>query len=160
MSRHWWIAIVAFVIAAAALAAVVIVAALGPVTAGSPGKGLGAGERIFLYGLDTSGNPVPRTGGGMMGMRSGCAACHGSDARGRTTRMFTAPDITYGNLTDPNGMVEPDGMRGQTYTDAEIRTAVIRGNDPSGERLAWPMPRWNLTDAEWNDLLSYLKTLP
>jgi hypothetical protein len=36
---------------------------------------------------------------------------------------------------------------------------VIEGVDPEGDRLSWPMPRWNLSDVQWADLLSYLKTL-
>jgi hypothetical protein len=96
-------------------------------------------------------------GGGMMG--AGCAACHGAAGHGRTTPTFTSPNITYGNLTDPQGMLMPDGSRGPTYTDAGIETAVTRGLDPEGSPLESPMPRWQLTGAEWADLLAYLKTL-
>ena len=73
--------------------------------------------------------------------------------------MFVAPDITYGNLTDSRGMLEPDGTRGPVFTDESIRTAVTEGVDPEGDHLSWPMPRWNLSDAEWAALLSHLKTL-
>jgi len=57
-------------------------------------------------------------------------------------------------------MLEPDGTRGPTYTDELIRRAVTQGIDAEGKPLAWPMPRWLLSDAEWQDLLAYLKTLP
>ena len=126
------------------------------------------GEVIFQTGRDASGAVIPRTGsasgGGMMGggmgmMGGGCATCHGSDGRGRTTAAFTAPNITYANLTDPQGMVMPDGSRGPVYNDAAIRTAVITGVDPGGDHLEAPMPQWQLTDQQWADLLSYLKTL-
>ena len=96
-------------------------------------------------------------GGGMMG--GGCATCHGSDGHGRTTATFTSPNITYGNLTDPQGMLQPDGTRGPTYTDATLRTAVTQGLDPEGSRLEAPMPQWQLTRSEWDDLLAYLETL-
>ena len=56
-------------------------------------------------------------------------------------------------------MFAPDGARGPTYTDATIRRAVTTGVDPQGSQLAWPMPRWQLTDQEWSGLLAYLKTL-
>jgi mono/diheme cytochrome c family protein len=128
-----------------------------------------AGETIFRTGA-FDGRPIPRTGtsgGGMMGggatgggmMGGGCATCHGIDGRGRTTAAFTAPNITYANLTDPSGMVQPDGSRGPTYTDAAIRTAVTQGIDPTGVHLEQPMPQWQLTDQEWAALLTYLKTL-
>ena len=76
-------------------------------------------------------------GGGMMG--GGCATCHGSDGRGRSTMMFTAPDITYVNLTDPQGMLMPDGTRG-TYTDADLRRAITTGTDPDGDHWSGRCP--------------------
>lgn len=97
-------------------------------------------------------------GAGMMA-GSGCATCHGSDGHGRATMMFTAPDITYANLTDRQGMLMPDGTRGPTYTDATIHRAVTTGIDPEGSHLDWPMPQWQLTSEEWTSLLAYLKTL-
>lgn len=115
------------------------------------------GERIFRYGLDADGDPIPRSGGMMM--RTGCAGCHGDGGTGRTTGMFVAPDITYENLTDPAGMREPDGSRGHTYTDEQIERAVTQGVDAEGEPLSWPMPQWRLTEAQWSALLDYLKSL-
>jgi mono/diheme cytochrome c family protein len=152
--RHLVVATVAFAVAMAAVVGVAVLGALGP---GWTSRDLPPGERIFLYGLAADGRPVPRSGGMMM--RSGCAGCHGRDGRGRTTRMYSAPDVTYGNLTDPLGMREPDGTRGSVFTDEAIRAAVIEGVGPGGDRLSWPMPRWNLTDDQWADLLAYLKTL-
>ncbi len=45
-----------------------------------------------------------------------------------TTSQFTAPDITYANLTDPKGMLMPDGTRGPVYTDAGIEKAVTQAS--------------------------------
>lgn len=153
--RSLAVAAVAFAIALAALVGMIVVNSLGP---GWSSDGLPAGERIFRYGLDSDGQPIPRSGGMMM-RSSGCAGCHGRDGRGRTTRMFVAPDITYGNLTDARGMLEPDGMRGPVFTDESLRTAVTEGVDPEGDHLSWPMPRWRLSDSEWAALLSHLMTL-
>jgi mono/diheme cytochrome c family protein len=155
-------------IAAVALvvAVVAVVGALVVPSQRSAGRSQASrGEAIFQSGVDAHGNPIPRvgSGGGMMGgggmMDGGCATCHGADGRGRTTPTFTSPNITYGNLTDPQGMRMPDGTRGPTYTDAGIMTAVTRGLDPEGSRLEAPMPQWQLTSPEWRDLLAYLKTL-
>ena len=130
--------------------------------AGVPGDGssdaLAIGKRIFDDGIGADGQPVPRTG--HMTGSYGCAMCHGSDGHGRTMMMFVAPDITYANLTDPAGMLEPDGTRGPTYTDALLQRAVTTGIDPDGEALETWMPRWQLGDEDWSDLLAYLKTLP
>lgn len=124
------------------------------------------GEAVFQAGVDANGVAIPRTvtqgGGSMMGggmMGRGCATCHGRGGQGRTTPVFTAPNIAYSNLTDPQGMLMPDGTRGPVYTDVGIRTAVTQGIDPEGSRLEWPMPQWQLSTGEWGDLLAYLKTL-
>jgi mono/diheme cytochrome c family protein len=116
------------------------------------------GAAIFETGTDPGTGPIPYSGGMMM--RTSCAGCHGLDGRGLRTRMFVSPNITYRNLTDPAGMLEPDGTRGMRFTDELIRRAVTQGLDAEGKPLAFPMPRWQLTDAQWNDLLAYLKTLP
>ena len=125
------------------------------------------GQQIFDTGTDpATGRSIPRTGGisgGMMGGRmmagAGCAACHGPSGQGRTTPLFSAPNISYANLTDPRGMLEPDGSRGPTYTDAEIARAVTTGIDAEGKPLDQTMPHWQLTQQEVTDLLAYLKTL-
>jgi mono/diheme cytochrome c family protein len=151
-------AVVAFAVAGAALVALVVVVALqddGPPVGTDDASG--RGDWIFRTGTAPDGTAIPRSGGMMM--RRGCAGCHGADGRGRSTPMFTAPDITYANLTDPTGMLEPDGSRGHTYTDAELRRAVTEGVKPDGEALEWPMPRWRFSEEEWRDLLAYLKTL-
>ncbi len=74
--------------------------------------------------------------------------------------MFTAPNITYRNLTDPQGMIEPDGSHGSTYTDAQIKRAVEQGIGADGDPLDTTMPRWQMSDQEFSALLAYLKTLP
>jgi len=160
------IAGVALVVAIAAAVGALVVAS----QRSSSASPVSRGEAIFQSGVDANGNPIPRlgSGGGMMGsggmmgggmMGDGCAGCHGSDGHGRRTATFTSPNITYGNLTDPQGMLMPDGTRGPAYTDAGIRTAVTRGIDPEGSQLEAPMPEWQLTGGEWSDLLTYLKTL-
>lgn len=116
------------------------------------------GAAIFETGTDPGTGPIPYSGGMMM--RVSCAGCHGIDGRGLRTRMFVSPNITYRNLTDTAGMLEPDGTRGMQYTEDLIRRAVTQGIDGQGKSLAYPMPRWQLTDAQWGDLLAYLKTLP
>lgn len=115
------------------------------------------GAWIFRTGTDPSGQPIPYSG--RMMMRASCAGCHGVEGRGLRTPMFTSPNITHGNLTDPAGMLEPDGTRGPAYTDDQVRRAVTQGTDAEGKPLDWLMPRWQLTDQEWNDLLAYMKTL-
>lgn len=117
------------------------------------------GELVFDQGIGADGRAIGRTGGAGM-MTHACASCHGSDGHGRRTMMFSAPDVTCANLTDPLGMREVDGERGPTYTDDLIRRAVVQGVGADGDALDAAMPRWQLDDQDWADLLAYLKTLP
>lgn len=121
---------------------------------------LAAGQRIYDDGIGPDGRRIGRIGGVSMPMMGdGCAACHGADGHGTSTMMVTAPDITYGNLTDPAGMVETDGSHGPVYTDALIERAVVGGVGADGDELDRTMPRWQLSEQAWTDLLAYLKTL-
>jgi mono/diheme cytochrome c family protein len=150
---------VAGVALAVAVAAVIVIVALSNRGSSSPSAATTVAARQWIYrtGTDPNGTPIPYSGGMMM--RAGCATCHGPDGHGRTTLMYSAPNITYANLTSPKGMLAPDGSHGPTYTDAAIHTAVTQGTDPTGAQLDRLMPRWQLTDQQWSDLLAYLKTL-
>lgn len=93
--------------------------------------------------------------------RLSCAGCHGSDGGGGTARLmmttFEAPDIRFRSLTaDDHGAVHADHP---PYTDDDIKRAITDGVDPSGEPLAWMMPRWNMSENQLEDLLEFLKTL-
>ena len=102
-----------------------------------------------------------------MGGATGCAGCHGPDGRGGEVQMmmarFTAPDIRYSTLTaDEHGHEESAGESEEEhppYTDETIARAITQGINPAGEPLAWPMPRWSMSQQDLNDLLAYLKTL-
>jgi mono/diheme cytochrome c family protein len=131
----------------------------GSTSGGTPTDPLALGQRIFDTGVGAGGQPIVRTGGVGMMATSGCASCHGYDGRGRTTMMFAAPNVTYANLTDPAGMLDPNGTRGPTYTDDLIRRAVTQGLDAEGTALSTVMPRWQLTDEDWADLLRYMESL-
>jgi mono/diheme cytochrome c family protein len=113
-----------------------------------------------MSGIGVNGQPLSRAGGYGMMMVSGCASCHSVNGHGLRTMMFTTPNITYANLTDPAGMLNPDGSRGPTYTDDQIRRAATQGIDAAGDALSTGMPRWQLSDQDWSDLLLFLKTLP
>jgi cytochrome c oxidase subunit 2 len=121
------------------------------------------GERLFLTGRDANGIGVPRSNRSMTGMMvtgGGCAACHGPDGRGRTVGAmmgsFEAPDIRWSTLSSPQ---DPQGRPQTPFDEAVFAHAVRAGVDPEGRRLKPPMPRWQVTDQEVQDLVAYLKTL-
>lgn len=154
---------------AAATAVATPVATAAPTAPTPPLTGnVAAGQQIYQAGVGPQGQSIPRSavtfpgmmsGSGMMAS-AGCAACHGPQGQGFSTPAFTAPNITYANLTNPTGMREPSGSRGPTYTDAAIARAVTTGIDAEGQPLDQTMPRWQLTQREMADLLAYLRTLP
>jgi len=132
--------------------------AISPERTPTDGARLDEGASIFLRGIAADGTPIRFRGG--MRMRMSCGQCHGIDGKGRRHQMFVTPDIRYRNLTDPAGMLECDGSRGDTFTEAQIRNAIAAGVDPEGKPLAWPMPRWQLTQQQLDSLVAYLKALP
>lgn len=148
---------VALVLAAAIAASASVAGAATLIVRSTPSPSLWLGEEIFTRGIGPSGEPIARTGGIVGLVVGGCASCHGSNGRGR--RSLGAPNITYINLTDPRGMLLPDGRHGPSFTDQTIRRATAAGVGPRGATLAPAMPRWRLTGQEWAGLLAYLKTL-
>ena len=116
------------------------------------------GERIFQTGTDENGNLIPRSGvTGMMGSATACANCHGADARGRTVGMMMgqveAPDIRWSTLTAP-----PTDPADKAFDPDSFFLTVTQGLDPNGSSLKTPMPRWELTRAQSDGLVEYLKT--
>lgn len=125
-----------------------------------------AGERIYFTGIGDDGSPIPRTVGrsGLMGRGMmadlACVTCHGEDGRGGRVAMmmgfFDAEDIRYSKLTSPGS---EDGESTPGWSDEDIARAIRDGIEPSGERLKAPMPRWDMTDNEIEEILAYLKEL-
>jgi len=119
------------------------------------------GERIYYTGVSAKTGPIPRAGGPMWVRMSGvgCVACHGVRGRGGVPVMMGTAipaDIRYEALI--KGEYE-QGKKETPYTDALIKRAITEGLDPGGEPLDWTMPRWQIGDIDFADLLAYLKTL-
>ena len=89
-------------------------------------------------------------------MGGGCATCHGTGRRG--ARMMPefwlrAPALTRAALFEAHD----DGHGDHASYDANtLRRAVSRGLDPEGAVLSPIMPRWSMSDSDWQDLLVYL----
>jgi cytochrome c oxidase subunit II len=147
-----------------------LLAACLPVARGVPAPSLSRtfksnGEQIYFTATSQRGTPITSDlQMGMMGSGAvACASCHGPDGRGGQVQMmmqtFDAPDIRYRTLTS-EGMSHGEGEDHPPYTDETIKRAITQGVDPGGNSLKWPMPRWSMSDADLNDLLDYLKSLP
>jgi len=124
------------------------------------------GEQIYYTGYGEDGQiprsmPGGRAGGAGMMMGAACVDCHQEDGRGgRLTMMMgrsiEVPDIRYSTLTSSH---EESGETEPGWTDSEIVEAIRTGTEPSGEQLRAPMPRWDMTDAEVDAVITYLKEL-
>jgi len=125
------------------------------------------GEQIYYTGVSRTTGPIPRTGGPMWVYHPGvgCVACHGVHGRGGVPVMMGTAlpeDIRYATLTaaDEHEKGEKtDEMDHPPFTDATIKRAVTQGVDPANKPLDWTMPRWQMADEDWIDVLAYLKTL-
>ena len=123
-----------------------------------PVAGAALGERIFQTGTGANGRGIARSGvTGMMESVIACASCHGSDARGRTLTMMMGqidvPDIRWSTLTAP-----PTDPGDKAFDPDSFFLAVTQGVDPTGATLKLLMPRWQLTRAESDAVIEYLKT--
>jgi cytochrome c oxidase subunit II len=127
------------------------------------------GEQIYLTGTSRTGPAITaRMPGGfgmgrMRGRTAGmaCVDCHGEDGQGGTVQMMMdtveVPSIQYTHLTE--GAHDEGEAEHPPYTDETLKRAIREGINPAGEPLDWPMPVWNMSDNQLNDLIAYLKTL-
>jgi|SRR5665648_209987 len=114
------------------------------------------GEMIYHTGINKSGTMIPVTGGPTwLYMHGGsCVDCHGTNGRGGAPIMMGTAipsNITYSALID------------EGFTDETIKRAIIKGFDEGladeAKSLDWTMPRWEMTDDDLNDVITYLKAL-
>jgi cytochrome c oxidase subunit II len=116
------------------------------------------GQRIYFTAVSSSGERITYTGGpgGMMQGPLACVNCHGSEGHGGTVNFmmqtFDVPDITWPTLT---GQYEDH----QPFTEETVKQAIAQGVDPAGNSLEYPMPRWQMSAKDLNDLVAFIKTL-
>jgi cytochrome c oxidase subunit 2 len=167
-----------FVLSIAAILSILLISACsspgsGPTgTSGSPAPSTSAtsttgpapsvanGKMIYNTSTSDSGAPITYTGGPgmMMPAELACATCHGPQGHGGTVHFmmqtFDVPSITWPVLTGP----DPD-MQHPPYTEATLKQAITQGIDPGGSPLDYPMPRWQMSLQDLDDLVSFITTL-
>ncbi|WP_244603508.1 cytochrome c [Methanococcoides sp. NM1] len=120
------------------------------------------GEMIYYTGFNENEQQIPVSGGPhWLYVHGGsCVSCHGNGKGGVPIMMGTVipPDITYETLTAEEEH-EDEHEEHPPYTDETIKIAIREGKDPSGEELDYTMPKWDMSDADIEDLIDYLKTL-
>jgi len=119
-----------------------------------PGAAATQGERIYRAGVRAGLEEIPRSverlPEGALAM-VGCARCHGTYGKGGpvpvTTGSAFAPPITFADCIEAG------------YAEGTLRAAIRDGIGPRTRRLSALMPRWQLTEAELDALVSHLKAL-
>ena len=116
------------------------------------------GERIYFTSTSERGTAITYTGGPssggwmMMGGQMACVSCHGPNGRGGKHNMGMAP-VMYAKYIRCR-VLQPE------FDAEKFRLAVVKGQDPDGSQLKPEMPRWNISNDDLADLITFLKTLP
>lgn len=110
------------------------------------------GQRIFNDGIGVDGR-IGYTQGPdwLRHARSGCAVCHGNRGQGMA--------VQAGGITGVAPAVNWPALTARGYDETTLRNALVGGFDPHGRELHYYMPRWELTDAEFDALVTYLRSL-
>jgi mono/diheme cytochrome c family protein len=148
----------------AAFLALVLVLGLAGVIQAQGRRFKSPGERIYYTGIGVNGYPIPFYGGPMwLRMHGGgCVSCHGVHGRGGVPVMMGTAiptDIRYKALTGGEKHVHGGKEEEHHYTDELIKRAITQGLESDGGPLDWTMPRWQMTEADLNVVIQYLKTL-
>lgn len=121
------------------------------------------GRQIYERGTTTSGRPVTATMGaensGIPGSILPCANCHGHDGRGKPESGTVPSDVTWDALTKPYGVTHVSGRTHPPYTERLLKRAITLGIDPAGNSLDSAMPRFQLFNDDFSDLVAYIKRL-
>ncbi len=121
------------------------------------------GKQIFDLGTSASGKPISaRLQSAAEAVPAGlvpCAGCHGPDGLGKPEGGVVPSDITWDTLTKPYDLVTASGRRRPPYNEKLLKRAITLGFDSAGNPLDLAMPRFQLTAADADDLVAYIRRL-
>ena len=117
--------------------------------------GLELGKQIFTTGVGSMGKHIDFEKGSAQFRTDpgGCAACHGENGLGKEGPHGKTPDIRG------SALLEPRNGKPAVYTLQTLERAITQGIDETGKPLEAGMPRWKMTDDEFNAVVDYLKSL-
>ena len=135
-----------------------------PAFAGELSTSEARGKQIYLYGTSPSGAEITaHVGANAVTVPAGatpCGNCHGADGTGRPESGVIPSDIRWSRLTKPYGAVAAGGRRRHpAYDEEALKRAVLGGVDPADNPLDSAMPRFQMSTADLDDLVAYLKRL-
>lgn len=121
------------------------------------------GKQIYVAGTSPREEPIAALVGHdstrLPGFAATCASCHGPDGRGRPEAGVIPADVTWDYLFKPYGHSHPMGRSHPAFTVESLRDSIRHGRDPAGNELDSSMPRYELSDADLDDLIAYMRRL-
>lgn len=118
------------------------------------------GRELFLRGGGEAGQAVTATvGDATITAPLPCAGCHGADGRGSAEGGVRVPEITWDALARPSDGRSTSGRKRAAYDPQRLVRAIALGFDSSGNALAAPMPRYQLTRDDAEALVAFLRRL-
>ncbi len=134
-------------------------------------KNINPGKNIYLNGILASGEnlqAVLRKDVTISGEQAACVNCHRRSGLGTTEGQTIVMDITSRTLfsditlkarrylqSESNGAT----LERPAYTHRLLKQAIVQGIRSNGKPLNHTMPRYTLTDHDYNNLFTYLTTL-
>ena len=120
-----------------------------------------AGKQIYTKGTSPSGKEIIAllSGVKMPAAVLPCVNCHGADGAGRPEGGVTPSNLQWDILTKNNGGQSNNRKAHPPYTDKSFKKALTMGIDPGNSELLKTMPRYQLSQEDFNYLLAYLKVL-
>jgi ABC-type branched-subunit amino acid transport system substrate-binding protein len=121
------------------------------------------GKQIYLNGTGYDGGPIETLAGeGAFKVPAAilrCVNCHGRDGRGKPEGGIYPSDIRWSELSKPYAITTMSGRERPPYSESLVIRAITMGIDSGGNRLNAVMPKYQLTRAQADDLVAYLKVL-
>jgi ABC-type branched-subunit amino acid transport system substrate-binding protein len=122
------------------------------------------GKEVYLKGISSHGNTMKAFVGEEGAIKAPasampCVNCHGRDGKGLDEAGIAAPDITWERLTRPYTLRTLKGREHPPYTEETLGRAIREAIDPAGDRMEHTMPRYEISEADLQDLIAYLKVI-
>jgi mono/diheme cytochrome c family protein len=126
---------------------------------------LASGRTLYLEGKRGGGAALVAKraeGFAISGVEAACVSCHRRSGFGGSEGRSYIPPVAAASLFKamlPGTGASASGTGRPAYTDSTLATAIRAGIDPSGRRLDYLMPHYELRDAEMKSLIAYLHQL-
>ncbi len=121
------------------------------------------GKRLYTQGESTSGAPVTavvsRGATEITASILPCVGCHGDDGRGRPEGGVVPPDIRWSSLSAKSGHEHSYGRSHPAFDESALGRAITKGVDSGDNALDMAMPRFQMSEADLQDLIAYIKRI-